>query len=77
MCNFAAIPLGNSSLLCIGGITESEAVEVREGGVETDGRGFYLFLASAERPNSPIRVLAKFFSAAEAEEVAKLFPEVA
>ncbi len=74
MLNFAAIPLNNSSVLCIGGITKAEAIDAEGGGIEIDGSGYYLFLASADKPKEPIRLLAKFFSVAHAEEAARLFP---
>jgi hypothetical protein len=44
-----------------------------EDGADIDGQGYYLFLASAEEPKQPIRLLAKFFSAMEAEAAARLF----
>lgn len=74
MYNFAAIPLNNTSVLCIGGITSAEASEAKEDGIDADGNGYYLFLASADRPKEPIKLLAKFFSVAHAEEAARLFP---
>lgn len=72
--NFAAIPLNNARVLCIGGITRAEAREAEEAGVDVDGRGYYLFIASSERPREPIEILAKFFSPDQAESAAALFP---
>lgn len=71
---FAAIPLNNARMLCIGSITRAETREVQEAGVLIDGRGYYLFIASSERPREPIEVLAKFFSPDQAESAAALFP---
>lgn len=71
---FASIPLNNSRVLCIGGITAAEAREAAEAGLSVDGRGYYLFIASSERPWEPIEILARFFSPDQAESAAALFP---
>lgn len=71
---FATIPVSNSRLLCIGGVTRAEAKEARAAGVDIDGSGFYLFLASGSDPKAPIEVLASFFSADHAERAADLIP---
>ncbi|MEM9047787.1 MAG: hypothetical protein AAGC92_03615 [Pseudomonadota bacterium] len=71
---FATIPVSNSRLLCIGGVTRAEAKEARAAGVDIDGSGFYLFLASESEPQAPIEVLASFFSAEHAERTADIFP---
>lgn len=71
---FAAIPLSNARLLCIGGITRSESREAAATGLNVDDSGYYLFLASADRPSEPIEILAKFLSPDQAERAADLFP---
>lgn len=71
--HFAAFVISNATMLCIGGITRAEAEMAIEDGADIDGQGYYLFLASAEEPKQPIRLLAKFFSAMEAEAAARLF----
>lgn len=71
---FASIPVTNSRLLCIGGVTRAEAQEARAAGVEIDGSGFYLFVASEADPSTPIEVLARFFSAEQAERAVDLIP---
>ena len=35
----AAIPIGNATVLCVGGITQKEAEEARDGEIEADGMG--------------------------------------
>jgi hypothetical protein len=63
---FAAIPIGNATLLCVGGVTQKEAEQAR-----LDGTGYYLFLASASDPRQPIQILAKFLSGFEAGRLAQ------
>ncbi len=70
---FAAIPVTNATMLCVGGITTIEADQIRSDGIDVDGFGYYLFLANESALNEPIQVLAKFFSTAEAETAARLF----
>ena len=70
--HFAAASLGNSRVLCVGGITRSEAEAAREDGLEIDGTGYYLFLADESAPKQPISILAKFFSPLEAERLSRL-----
>lgn len=72
--NFAAIPVSNARLLCIGGITSAEARDARDMGHDIQENGFYLFLAAADQPSSPIEILAKFLSCDEAEKAASLMP---
>lgn len=67
-----AISLTNSAVLCIGGITHNEAQRARDQGQDIDGSGYYLFLASRDDPNKPIEVLAKFWSASDAERIARM-----
>jgi hypothetical protein len=67
-----AISLTNSAVLCVGGITNREAKRARDAGLDVDGIGYYLFLASQDDPQKPIEVLAKFWSASAAERIAKL-----
>ena len=74
--NFAAIPLSNATMLCIGGITRTEAKEASSVGVEIEDSGFFLFLAAADNPTEPIEILAKFFSSEQAERAASLFPTI-
>lgn len=71
---FATIPVLNSRVLCIGGVTRAEAKEARASGVDVDGSGFYLFLASEAEPNLPIEILARFYSAEQAERAADMIP---
>lgn len=71
---FAIISVRNSRVLCIGSITRSEAREARTSGLEVDPSGHYLFLASASDPSAPIEILAKFFSAEQAERAVDLLP---
>lgn len=70
---FATTPLGNSAVLCVGGITRDETAKANGDGLAIDGFGYYLFLASEEDPTKPIEVLAKFASTAAAEKLARLF----
>jgi hypothetical protein len=72
-CYFASMPASNSTVLCIGGITRSEAESARHDGLDVDGRGYYLFLAREDAPTEPIQILAKFFSSLEAERAARVF----
>jgi hypothetical protein len=69
---FAAIPVSNATVLCVGGVTRTEAEQARDSGVEIDGHGYYLFLANASEPKQPIQLLAKFFSEFEAGRIARL-----
>ena len=69
---FAAMPVNNATVLCVGGITNVETERARDGGLDVDGRGYYLFLANASEPREPIQLLAKFFSELEAGRVARL-----
>lgn len=71
---FAAIPLSNARILCIGSITRVEAREASSSGLNVDEFGYYLFLASADRPSEPIEILAKFLSSEHAERAADFFP---
>ncbi len=68
--HLAALPITNASVLCVGGITALEAENLRSDGYQTDGLGYYLFLANEGEMGMPIRVLARFYSAAEAEACA-------
>ncbi len=68
---FAEMPLGNSSVLCVGSITSGEAAKAAEDGHEVDGKGYYLFMADRAEPGRPIEVLAKFVSIGAAEELAR------
>ena len=70
---FGSMPVSNSTLLCVGGITNSEVERVREEGLDFDGTGYYLFLASSAEPARPIEILAKFATIAAAEKLARLF----
>lgn len=74
---FASLTVSNSKRLCIGGITRTEAREALTAGLEgVSPNGLYLFLASDADPESPIEVLAKFFSVEQAEQAAELLPSV-
>jgi hypothetical protein len=70
---FSSLPLSNSTMLCIGAISRLETKMAQEEGISVDGRAYYLFLAKADRPKNPIKLLAQFFSPAEAEEAIRLF----
>jgi hypothetical protein len=70
---FAATPVTNATVLCVGGITRAEAEAARDDGVEIDGLGYYLFLASEEAPERPIEILAKVVSDSAAARLARLF----
>jgi hypothetical protein len=72
--DFASIPLTNATRLCVGSITASEAANLQADGVDDDGLGYYLFLASDAEPQTPIEVLGKFFSAFEATRFLRLIP---
>lgn len=69
---FATVPLSNSSLLCVGGISRVETERANEDGAGIDGFGYYLFLASQADPSKPIEVLAKFTNEGAAETLARL-----
>ena len=69
---FAAFPITNSTFLCVGGITRRETELAQENGVDIDGQGYYLFLARANEPRTPVHLLAKFFSEFEAGLIARL-----
>jgi hypothetical protein len=71
---FSAISIKNSRVLCVGGVTSKEAREAAASGLEVDPASYYLYLASEEDPSSPIEILARFFSADQAERAAELFP---
>jgi hypothetical protein len=72
--DFASIPLTNATRLCIGSITAAEAANLKADGVEDDGLGYYLFLASEAEPETPVEVLTKFFSAFEANRFLRMIP---
>jgi hypothetical protein len=69
---FAATPVTNATMLCVGSITRSETETAREMGLDIDGKGYYLFLANEARPEQPIELLAKFFSESEAARLSHL-----
>lgn len=71
---FGSVPISNSALLCVGGITRAEAAAAQEGGADVDGFGYYLFVADQSAPKRPIEILAKFASNAAAERLARLLP---
>ncbi len=70
---FAAIPVSNSKMLCVGGITRAETEAANGDGLDIDGRGYYLFIANERDPSEPIQILARFFTAIEAEIAARAF----
>jgi hypothetical protein len=70
---FAATPVTNATVLCVGGITRAEAEIAKDDGVEVDGRGYYLFLANEGEPEKPIEILARVVSDAAAARLAQLF----
>lgn len=70
---FAATPVTNATVLCVGGITRAEAEGARDDGADIDGRGYYLFLADEASPEQPIEILAKIVSDAAAARLAEMF----
>ena len=64
---FCGISVRNSRVLCVGGVTNKEAKEAAASGIDVDPSCYYLYLASADDPSSPIEILARFFSADQAE----------
>ncbi len=70
---FASMPLSNKTVLCVGGITRRETNQAQDDGIDIDGNGYYLFLASVDQPKNPVRLLAKFFTQLEAEAAVRLF----
>jgi hypothetical protein len=70
---FAATPVTNATVLCVGGITRAEAESARDDGADIDGRGYYLFLADEAAPDRPIEVLAKIVSDAAAARLTEMF----
>lgn len=69
---FASIPVSNSTVACVGGITRNEMAAAQDDGLLVDGTGYYLFLANQDAPKQPIEILAKFISEAQAERFARL-----
>jgi hypothetical protein len=69
--HFAALPITNATMLCVGGVTRSEADRARDEGLDVDGTGYYLFLAKEGERKHPIKILAKFFSEIEAQTFAR------
>lgn len=69
---FGTIHISNSTSLCVGGLTTSEAARAREDGIEIDGLGYYLFLSSEIEPRQPIEILAKFPNVETAEKLVRL-----
>jgi len=70
--DFAAIPVSNATLLCIGGISNAETIRAREDGMELDGFGYYLFLADEANPTHPIEIIAKLISDDAAHRILNL-----
>lgn len=70
---FAAMPVTNATILCVGSVTRAEAEAAKGDGVEIDGLGYYLFLANEASPDRPIEILAKVVSDAAAFRLARLF----
>lgn len=69
---FAAMPLTNATMVCVGGISGREVRQAQEDGIEVDGLGYYLFLANEAEPKQPIQILAKFVSEREAGRFARM-----
>ena len=69
---FAAMPVTNATVLCVGGVSGREVQQAQEDGIEIDGRGYYLFLANETEPKQPIQILAKFVSEIQAGQFARL-----
>lgn len=70
--HFASMPLTNATHVCIGTITDKEADALRADGHDSDGLGYYLFLANEAEPESPIEVLCRFFDSSRAGQFARL-----
>lgn len=66
----ATMFVSNATVVCVGGITRTEAEDARADGHAIDGFGYYLFLADRVEPEKPIRLLAKFLSSSEAQTFA-------
>ena len=73
---FAAAPLGNSRVLCVGGITRAETETARGDGLQIDGRGYYLFVADESEPTKPIELLGSLLSPQHAARFASLLSGV-
>ena len=71
--NFGCLRVSNSTSLCVGGITNAEANQAKEGGMEIDGFGYYLFLSSEAEPTESIEIIAKVPDVDAAEKLARLF----
>lgn len=69
---FGCLPVSNATSLCVGGITNAEMERARADGLNCDGKGYYLFLASNSEPGQPVEVLAQFPTAAAAEKLARI-----
>lgn len=74
---FAAIPITNATVLCVGGVTRAEAEVARDDGADIDGLGYYLFLANEASPERPIEIIAKLVSDNAAARLAKIFSAAA
>ena len=61
----------------MGGITTRETEAARDDGLEVSGDGYYLFLAEVGAPQTPVQLLAKFFSPFEADAFAKVLRRLA
>lgn len=70
---FAATPITNATVLCVGGITRAEAEAARGDGISVDGSGYYLFVADEGSPDRPIEILAKLVSDEAASKLARMF----
>lgn len=69
---FASMPVTNATVMCVGGVTTREVQQANDDGLDIDGRGYYLFLATETEPKQPIQILAKFVSEVEAGRFARL-----
>lgn len=69
---FAALPVTNATVICVGGVTTREVQQANDDGIDIDGSGYYLFLANEAEPKQPIQILAKFVSEREAGRFARL-----
>lgn len=70
---FFSAPLGGGSHLCVGTITNDEAVLSHEHAAFVDGYGYYLFLADEGDPRKLAKVLAKFASEDAAMDAVRSF----
>ena len=70
--HFASMPLTNATHVCVGTITDKEAAALRADGIETDGTGYYLFLADENDPETPIEILGCLYDSSKADQLLRM-----